>query len=320
MLTTKFTQLVGCTIPIQEAPVARWPRLALAVANAGALGMVNVNGTPGQIVALLDEMRQQTSGALGANFLPFFPPGLAQECVAAAAARVRVVDFFYFDPDRTLVDAVHSAGALASWQVGSREEARAAEDAGCDFIIAQGIEAGGHVRGRIGLLALLGEVLEAVSVPVLAAGGIGTARALAAVLAAGAAGARMGTRFLAAEESDAHPEYVRALLGARAQDTVYTDVFAVDWPDAPHRVLCACVEAAQVFQGDIVGEQSTPTGERVSIRRFKALPISKDATGSIAAMSQFAGESVSGIGRVQPAAEIIREMAEGAEQLLRQWY
>src|SRR5579859_6206613 len=153
MLTTRFTELVGCSVPIQEAPVASWPRLAAAVASAGGLGMVSVSGcTPVQIVTLLDQVREQTSGVFGANFLPFDEPELALECIATAAARAKVVDFFYIDPDPAFVDVVHSAGALAGWQVGSREEALAAVDAGCDFIIAQGIEAGGHVRGRIGLL------------------------------------------------------------------------------------------------------------------------------------------------------------------------
>jgi nitronate monooxygenase len=318
VLTTRFTEMIGCSVPIQEAPVAAWPRLAIAVANAGALGMVQLSGyAPRQIATLLDGMRAQTSGVFGVNFLPFADSESAPECVAAAAARSKVIDFFYFDPDRALVEVVHSAGALASWQVGSREEALAAVDAGCDFIIAQGIEAGGHVRGRIGLLALLGEVLETVSVPVLAAGGIGTARAFAAVLAAGTAGARMGTRFVAAEESDAHPEYVRALIAAQAKDTIYTDVFDVGWPDAPHRVLRACVEAAQAFQGDIVGERHTDTGERIPIRRFQPLPISKAVTGAIAAMPHWAGESVDAVKRVQSAAEIINEVAGGAEQLLR---
>jgi len=320
MLTTKFTEMVGCTVPIQEAPVARWPRLALAVAAAGGLGIVNVSGsTPTQISALLDGMREQASGVFGANFLPFDDRDTAAEQVAAAASRARVVDFFYFDPDPKLVEVVHAAGALASWQVGSRDEALAAEAAGCDFIIAQGIEAGGHVRGRIGLLALLGEVLEAVRVPVLAAGGIGTARALAAVLAAGAAGARMGTRFVAAEESDAHPEYVRALIAAQATDTIYTYRFDVGWPDAPHRVLRSCLEAAQAFQSDIVGEQVEASGERVPVRRFQPLPISRSTTGAIAAMPHWAGESVSAIHGVQSAAEIIREVAGGAEQLLQRW-
>src|SRR5260221_11760173 len=104
---------------------------------------------------MLDRMRAQTSGVFGVNFLPFAEYELADECIAAAAARAKVIDFFYFDPDPSLVEIVHAAGTLAGWQVGSRAEAVAAVDAGCDFIIAQGIEAGGHVGGWIGLLALL---------------------------------------------------------------------------------------------------------------------------------------------------------------------
>ncbi len=211
------------------------PRLAAAVAEAGGLGIVSVYGaTPAQIAALLDTVRAQTTGVFGANFIMrFVDPALVPECVAVAAAKDKVVDFFYSDPDATLVEIVHAGGALACWQVGSREEAVAAANAGCDFLIAQGIEAGGHVRGRIGLLALLSEVLAAVDVPVLAAGGIGSGRAMAAALAAGADGVRVGTRFVAAEEAGAHPAYVQALIAAEAQDTVYTDVFSVGWHTGP---------------------------------------------------------------------------------------
>lgn len=82
-------------------------------------------------------------------------PHLALELVRAAAAHADVVEFFYTDPDPVLIEIVHAEGALACWQVGSREEAIATVDAGCDFIVAQGIEAGGHVRGTLGLLTLL---------------------------------------------------------------------------------------------------------------------------------------------------------------------
>ncbi len=95
-----------------------------------------------------------------------------------------------------MVHIVHKGGALAGWQVGSKEEAVAAVEAGCDLVVAQGIEGGGHIRGRVGLLALLGEVLEEVDVPVVAAGGIGTGRAMAAALAAGVSAVRVGTRFV----------------------------------------------------------------------------------------------------------------------------
>src|SRR5204863_9454556 len=124
-----------------------------------------------------------------------------------------------------------------AWQVGSVDEARAAVDAGCDFIVAQGVEAGGHVRGQIGLLPLLDRVLDVVGVPVVAAGGIGTARAMAAALAAGASAVRVGTRFVASQEADTHPDYAQALIDAGPGDTVLTTTVAVMCPGAPHRVL-----------------------------------------------------------------------------------
>src|SRR5207245_7781316 len=110
----------------------------------------------------------------------------------------KVVEFFYRQPDSSLVEIVHKNGALASWQVDSNDEAVAATKAGCDLIVAQGIEAGGHIRGKIGLLSLLEQVLDSVTVPVLAAGGIGSGRAMAGALAAAASGVGGGTRFIVA--------------------------------------------------------------------------------------------------------------------------
>jgi nitronate monooxygenase len=324
MLRTRFTDLVGCTVPIQQAPIGGCasPRLAAAVAEVGGLGMVSVTGDPPDVVAAqLDQARQLSAGPIGAHFFMLMTDrASAPESVAVAAERAPVVDFFYADPDPNLVEIVHAAGALASWQIGSEEEARAAADAGCDFVIAQGIEAGGHGRGRIGLLALLDAVLSAVDVPVLAAGGIGTGRTLAAVLAAGADGARIGTCFVAAEEAEAHPRYVEALIASRPEDTVRSDTFALDYPGAPHRALRSSIEAAQAFQGDVVGEFVDPTdGTRAPVRRFQKLTITRHVSGAIEAMPHWAGESVRGVARVQPAAEIVRELAGEAERLLRRW-
>ena len=323
MLSTRFTELVGCTIPIQQAPIGGCasPRLAAAVAKAGGLGMVSVTGDPPDVVAAqLDQARQLSAGPIGAHFfLLMVDRDSAPASVAAAAERAPVVDFFYADPDPKLVDIVHATGALASWQIGSVEEARAAVDAGCDFVIAQGIEAGGHGRGQIGLMPLLDAVLSTVDVPVLAAGGIGSGRALAAVLAAGADGARIGTRFVAAEEAEAHPRYVEALIAASPMDTVRSDTFALDYPGAPHRALRSSVAAAQAFQGDEVGEVLSPSGDRVPVRRFQKLTITRHVTGAIEAMPHWAGESVGSVTRLQPAAEIVHELAGEAERLLRRW-
>jgi NAD(P)H-dependent flavin oxidoreductase YrpB (nitropropane dioxygenase family) len=196
----------------------------------------------------------------------------------------------------------------------------AAAAAGCDFIVAQGIEAGGHVRGHVGLFPLLGEVLEVVDVPVVAAGGIGTARAMAAALAAGAEGVRVGLRLVAAAESEAHPAYVDALIAATAQDTVVTDAFSVGWPAGwPQaiRVLKACVAEADAFRGDVVAEQHLGD-QRMPVPRFGPRVPTKSTNGTIGAMSLAAGESVGAAQRIQPAGDIVRELADGAEALLRE--
>jgi nitronate monooxygenase len=265
--------------------------------------------------ALLDDVRHRTAGPVGVNFLM---PFLDRAAVELAATKARVVEFFYGQPDATLVELVHASGALACWQVGTPLEAVAAAEAGCDFIVVQGVEAGGHVRGCLGLFPFLSEVLETVDVPVLAAGGIGTGSAMAAALVAGAAGVRVGTRFVAAKESEAHPAYIDALLAATAEDTVLTEAFSVGWPDAPHRVLRACVEAAQAFQGDVVAEQLLGD-KRMPVPRLAARIPTRNTTGTIAAMSLAAGESVGAVLRVQPAGEIVRELAEEAERRLRSW-
>jgi nitronate monooxygenase len=316
MLSTAFTDLVGCQVPIQQAGMGgiSTPELALAVAGAGGLGMVNMVMQPaGEVADALDALAAQTTGTVGLNILmPFLDP----EVVDVAASRVRVVEFFYGDPEASLVERVHSGGALAAWQVGSLAEARAAVDAGCDFVIAQGTEAGGHVRGRVSLLPLLDSVLGAVEVPVVAAGGIATARGVAAVLAAGAAAARLGTRFVATPEANAHVEYVAALLRARAEDTVLTEAFSVMWPHAPHRVLRSAADAGQAFSGDVVAQMSLG-GARLPVPKLAVPAPTRDAVGTIAAMALYAGESVTAVTEVLPAAQLVRDLAAGAERLLR---
>jgi NAD(P)H-dependent flavin oxidoreductase YrpB (nitropropane dioxygenase family) len=315
VLDTAFTRLLQLRVPLQLAPLPfhNVPDLAVAVADAGGLGMVGLPLHPPDVVAaLLDGWKARTTGALGVNFLV---PFLDRACVEAAVGRVRVIEFFYGDPDPDLVAVAHDGGTLAAWQVGSGREAVAAEKAGCDFVIAQGVEAGGHVRGRIGLLPLLAEVLDAVRCPVVAAGGIGGPRELAAVLAAGASGARMGTRFLAASEANIHPSYLQLLKEARAEDTVLTEAFSTMWPNAPHRVLRSSVDAAAAFAGEVVGTLPTPNGP-FPVPRYGVASPTRETTGTVEAMALYAGESVGAVRRVQPAAEIVRELVDGAAALL----
>ena len=315
MLRTRFTDLVGCSLPLQLAamPGVGTPELVAAVADAGGLAMIGLPLVPAPLVAAtLDDLASRTRGAIGMNFLlPFFD----RAALDAAVGRARVIEFFYGDPDRELVRAARAGGALVSWQVGSADEARAAVDAGCDLVVAQGDEAGGHIRGTVGLLPTLARVLDAVDVPVIAAGGIGGAREVAAALAAGASAVRVGTRFIAATESGAHPEYVRAVLAATAEDSTLTDAFSVGW-DAPHRVLRSCIEAARAFQGDVVGSADWG-GTTLPIERFSVMAPDVHTSGDIRAMALYAGRSVDAAREVKPARDIVAELMGGAEALLR---
>lgn len=326
MLTTRFTKLVGCTVPIQQAGMgaASPPELAAGVSEAGGFGMLGtarVGLNPSTLAALLDRTRELTSRPFGVNFI-IRPGSVAaqspREFVEQAAKVGRVVEFFYADPSDEFVRIVHDQGALVSWQVGSHEEAVKAADVGCDMIVAQGMEAGGHVRGTIGLLNLLCEVLDAVpGIPVLAGGGIGTGRAMAAALATGADGVRVGTRFVASAEAGVHPTYTDALIAASAEDSVYTRTFHVGWPEAPHRVLRCAIEAAQALQDDPVGTVINIDGTQAGVPRFAATVADRTATGYVGAMALYAGQSVGAVKRVMPARDIVRELVEEAEQLLR---
>lgn len=133
---------------------------------------------------------------------------------------------------------MHAAGALHLHTVGTAEEARRAVDVGVDVVVAQGWEAGGHVWGQVATMALVPAVVDAVQpVPVIAAGGIGDGRGLAAVLVLGAQAGWLGTRFLTAVEAATHDRYRRRVLEAAPEDAVYTRCFDGGWPNAPHRAI-----------------------------------------------------------------------------------
>jgi nitronate monooxygenase len=220
--------------------------------------------------------------------IPYLPPA---GVIAEAASRVRVVEFFEGDPDEGLVSAGHGGGALVSWQVGSVDEGRAAEAAGCDLVVAQGVEAGGHVRGTTPLDQLVPAVLAAVSVPVLAAGGIGTAERAAALIAAGADAVRVGTRFLACPECNTHTAYVSALLAAGADDTVLTG----DFDDSGHWPAAVRVLGSSLIKARRSGNRST-------------MPPTREADNPLA-MACYAGMSVAHLTRTQPAADVLRDLA-----------
>src|SRR5437764_11777879 len=194
---TPVCELLGIDYPILEAPMAADPRLPAAVSNAGGLGSLGLSWSDdaGDVVR---QTARLTDRPFAGNFA--LTSDQHRRLDQALSAGLRLVSFIFGDP-HSYVDLVHDAGGLVMHTVGSAEEARRAVGCGVDVIVAQGWEAGGHVWGGVATLPLVPAVVDAVApVPVIAAGGIGDARGVAAVLALGAQAALLGTRFLLADE------------------------------------------------------------------------------------------------------------------------
>ena len=258
------------------------------------------------------EIERAQAGPFGVNFVPALGQGDPQEVELAASRAPRGVLLGRARPEAGRAGARWRRARRLAGRLG--RGARRAADAGCDLVVAQGVEAGGHVRGTVALLPLLAGVLDAVSVPVVAAGGIASARSMAAALAAGASAVRIGTRFLATPESGAHPDYVAALLAAGAEDTVLTTTFSLGWPDAPHRVLASAVAAAEAFDRETVGTVQV-NGESQTLPRFAARTPSREVGGAIEAMALYAGEGVGQVTEIAGAESLVRELSAGAETL-----
>jgi NAD(P)H-dependent flavin oxidoreductase YrpB (nitropropane dioxygenase family) len=264
------------------------PALPIAVARAGAHAVYpGLLHTAETLAPILDALEPP----FGVNFLV---PLMDRGALELASERAPYVDFFLAAPDPDLVALVRG---VCGWQVETVEEARAAEAAGCDLVIVKGLESGGRKRVEgPELMPLLEETLAAVSIPVIAAGGLGTAGDVARAMRAGAAGVRIGTRFVAAAESEAHPAWIAALIDATADESVVSHAFNAGMPvPGPHRVLRRSIEAAEA------AGQFVPT------------PPSRDTPGDVQAMPFYAGRSVGAVTAVKPAAEIVAELRDAAQ-------
>jgi NAD(P)H-dependent flavin oxidoreductase YrpB (nitropropane dioxygenase family) len=298
-------------VPIMQAPVASaaTARLAGEVSRAGGLGSLGASWT--ELGVLREQIRsigRETDRPFCVNLVLDFEQDERLE--VAVEERAPIVSFS-FGLRQQLIARAQAGGARVFVQVGSGDAARAAADAGADALIVQGVEAGGHVQGVVGLLPLLAEVRRAVSLPVLAAGGIGDPASARAALAAGAVAVVMGTRFVASDESDAHPRYKARLLAAEARDTVFTELFNVGWPASPHRVLRNSIfERWEAAGSPLSGERPDEDEEVVGgIPRYAAnLPLA-GMEGDVEAMAMYAGQSVEAITQVEPAGAIVERFA-----------
>jgi len=314
-MRTPVCDLLGIEHPIVLAPMGGvvGPRIAAAVSNAGGLGLLPLTwpDDPGSVI---HETRDLTTRPFGGNFILEWD--MHEQLDASLEAGLRVVSLFWGDP-APYVDRVHAAGGLVLHTVGSAEEAKRAVAVGVDIVVAQGFEAGGHVWGRVGTIALVPAVVDAVApTPVIAAGGIADGRGVAAVIALGAQAAWVGTRFLMAAEMPVHEEYRSRLIAADETSTAwFPDLFDEGWPDAPHRVLRNTTVEAWEAAGSPSRGSRPNEGEVIAtlpdgtpIERYAAATPRTGLEGRVEAMSLWAGQGVALARRVQPAAEIVAEL------------
>ena len=326
-LRTRLCGLLGIRFPILCAPMG-WltgPELVAAVCNAGGLGILGAGSLPPEeLRARIRRVRELTSQPFGVNLILSRPSEerarvCFEECIA-------VLSLFWGDA-QPYVARARELGIKTCIQVGSVASAQEAARAGVDFVIAQGMEAGGHTHGQVTTMALIPQVVDAVgNLPVVAAGGIADARGLVAALALGAQGAALGTRFLASDEAQAHPRYKELVVAAGSEDTVRTTLFGGGWSNAPHRVLHTAFvrewlpQEARGSEGrpdePIVGH-SVLAGETVAMQRFMVLPPNVDTSGEIEAMALYAGQSAGLLNDVPPAGRIVERLVSESVQLLR---
>jgi nitronate monooxygenase len=323
-LETPFTQLLGLKTPIVQAPMSELdlPELVAAVSNAGGLGVLGLSWTPPEeIKPQIAQIRTLTSRPFGINLILDWDEH--ERLTLALEAGVQVVFFSWGNPEPYL-PLVREYKALSMLAVGSAAETAMAVEAGVDVIVAQGVEAGGHVLGTVGTMALLPVVVDAAKkTPVIAAGGIADGRGLAASLVLGASGVCCGTRFLASEEAYAHPEYKQRILKARETDTCYSVLFNVGWPNAPHRTLAnravsAWEKAGRPASGERPheGEQVGTMGDGSPITLYQEIPVCPDVEGDLEMLPLYAGESAGLIRSIKPAGMIVAEMTAQARTAL----
>jgi len=324
-LTTSLCRFLGITHPIIQAPIWSSPELVAAVSNTGGLGMIQATWLEiGDLRNTIAAVRRKTSHPFGVNFVL----SLTEEqdhanLDAALEAGVPIVSTFWADP-APVVERIHSAGALALHTVGSAEEARRVVDLGVDAVVAQGVEAGGHVWGQVGTMVLTPAVVDAVpDAHVIAAGGIADGRGLAAALALGAGAVWIGTRLLLAREANFHAAYRREVMAARETDTVLSSLFDDGWPDAPHRCLINDTVEAWLAAGRPGPGQRPNEGEIVAydetgepVTRYSMMEPTEDMTGRVTSIAMYAGQGVGLTNEVAPVAEILENMVADASAIL----
>jgi nitronate monooxygenase len=312
-IRTWLTDRFDLSVPVVSAPMAgpAGGELAAAVSAAGGLGMIGVgSGRAPDWITDQAAVAARPGRPYGIGLLAWALEHNPRQLAAVLGARPALVSVS-FGPFEPFVPALHEVGITVATQVGNPEEALRAERAGVDVIVARGAEGGGHGRADIGTLPLLEQVLELVELPVLAAGGIGTARGLAAVLAAGAAGGWAGTAFLLCDEAANAPAARARLRATGSSGTAYGRVFDVGlrlrWPEeyGGRAVRNGYFDrwAARIDELASDEEATRELAEAVRAEDYDVAPL-------------YVGQGVGLLREQRPASDVLAELG-GAEDLLR---
>lgn len=313
--------LLGTRYPLVLAGMGGVARAELvnAVSCAGGFGLLGMVREPTTLIR--DEVRKVRMAGhtrFGVSLIPAATePGLLREQVDALIDLHVPAICLFWDLSEPLIARCRDAGMLVLCQVGSAAEALAAQQAGAQVLIAQGVEAGGHVRGEQPLADLLTEVLATVQVPVLAAGGLVDGADVASVLSLGAQGAVLGTALIATHESFAHVYHRQRIVEAQPGSTLLTRDFHINWPPGARvRVLANSVTRGQ--RGDPFAEGRTVIGRDAGrpIYLFSTDSPLRSTTGDLEAMALYAGEGAARIDATTGAQERMRDIALGAAGLL----
>ncbi|SEF12181.1 nitronate monooxygenase [Arthrobacter alpinus] len=318
MIKTALTELLGITHPIVSAPMGgvSGGALAAAVTAAGGLGLVGVSYGDGEFISTHLPEAARDGGVWGAGMVMFTfdeRPGLLEQ-VLSYAPPVVALSFGNADQTTRYVETCREGGAHVFVQVHDLEQARLAVDVGASGIIAQGSEAGGHHADRA-TFPFLPAVADLVGgrVPVIAAGGIGDGRGLAAALALGADGVMVGTRFAASSESLTSKGFRDQLVAATTADTMNTRAFDIV-REIPWSPAYQARAIANAFTVDWHGRD-----EELAARAREIEPIWASAAGhdDVTQRAMFAGEVVDIVKEILPAGDIVRLIADGASEALR---
>jgi nitronate monooxygenase len=313
MIATALTELLGVRVPLLNAPMTPQAggRLARAVSEAGAFGMVGIEeiDTAERIAEQLEIVKVDPPVPFGIGLVAWVIEKRPELLDIAIAAQPNLVSISFGDP-APYVPRLREAGILVASQVQSRLWATTALAADVDVLVAQGTEAGGHT-GSVGTLPLLQIILEMTDRPVIAAGGIATGRGLAAVVAAGAAGAWLGTPFLLAEEALNTSRAQDRIMAADETQTLYTSVYDrlqdKGWSDEFRaRALRNAFGTRWTGREEMLGAGSEA---RAAFEHAKA-------TEDYDVAHIYAGQSVGLLDAVRPASAIVAEITVQAEELL----